>query len=324
MARLSLRLFGGFLLRADARGRAVPARKAQAMLAYLAVRAGRAHARETLTGLLWSDAAEAQARQSLRQTLVQVRRALAGGARRCLVTQGDTVTLDPSAVDLDVARFEDLTCKGTVDSLETAVALYRGQFLDGVHVDEAAFEDRMITERARLHELALDALRRLVALYVKSGRLEQAAQSAVRLVALDPRQEDVHRTLMQLYVRQGRRAAALRQYQTCVGVLQRELGVEPEPETRQIYQDILQHRAPSTAPQDVPARSRTSPRRTARAAPDVPRPEPPLVGRVAELARLTQALDEADRGTGRTVVVLGEAGIGKTRLVEELAAAVLR
>ena len=76
------------------RPRALPARKAQALLAYLAVRAGRAHARETLTGLFWGDVGERQARQSLRQTMVRLRRALAGSPR-ALVAQGDTVTLTP-------------------------------------------------------------------------------------------------------------------------------------------------------------------------------------------------------------------------------------
>ena len=97
MARLSLKLLGGFLLRADDRPRALPARKAQALLAYLAVRAGRAHARETLTGLLWGDVGERQARQSLRQTMVRLRRALAANPR-ALLAQGDTVTLTPAAL----------------------------------------------------------------------------------------------------------------------------------------------------------------------------------------------------------------------------------
>jgi DNA-binding SARP family transcriptional activator len=103
MARLTLKLLGGFLLRADDRPRALPARKAQALLAYLAVRAGRAHARETLTALLWGDVGERQARQSLRQTMVRLRRVLAANPR-ALLAQGDTVTLTPAALDLDVSH----------------------------------------------------------------------------------------------------------------------------------------------------------------------------------------------------------------------------
>src|SRR5436190_818665 len=113
MAQLSLRLLGGFLLRADARPRAVPVRKAQALLAYLALRAGRAHARDSLTALLWADTPDKQARQNLRQTMVRLRRAFDGSRRPALVAQGDTVTLNPGAVDVDVAQFERFVRRGT-------------------------------------------------------------------------------------------------------------------------------------------------------------------------------------------------------------------
>ncbi len=118
--------------------------------------------------------------------------------------------------------------RGTPEALEAAVALYQGPLLDGVQVAAPSFEEWLESERARLAELALEALRRLVDRHVKAGRADAAIQTAARLLALDPLQEEIHRTLMRLHARQGRRAAALRQYQTCVGVLQKELGVEPE------------------------------------------------------------------------------------------------
>jgi DNA-binding SARP family transcriptional activator len=313
MAHLSLRLLGGFVLRAEARPRPLPARKAQALLAYLAVRGGRAHSRETLTALLWTDVGERQARQSLRQTLVWLRRALAGH-RRVLLTQGDTVTLSPSTLDLDVAAFERLVRRGTPEALESAVALYHGPLLDGVRVAAPAFEEWLESERARLAELVLDALRRLVDRHVKAGRVEAATQAATRLLALDPLQEEVHRTLMRLHVRQGRRAAALRQYQACVTVLQKELGVEPEAPTKQLYLTILQ-----SAASPAPGARRPAPPATGRAAP--PAADAPLVGRQTELTRLRQRLQAAWRGTGQVILVTGEAGVGKSRLVEELGAA---
>ncbi len=313
MAHLSLRLLGGFLLRADTRPRPLPARKAQALLAYLAARGGRAHARETLTGLLWADVGERQARQSLRQTLMRLRRALAGH-RGALLTQGDTVTLNPSVLDLDVVAFERLVRRGTPEALESAVALYHGPLLDGVRVAAPAFEAWLESERARLAELALDALRRLVDRHVKAGRVEAATHAATRLLALDPLQEEVHRTLMRLHVRQGRRAAALRQYQACVTVLQKELGVEPEAPTKQLYLAILQ-----SAASPAPGARRPAPLAPGRATP--PAADAPLVGRQTELTRLRQRLQAAWRGTGQVILVTGEAGIGKSRLVEELAAA---
>src|SRR5262249_57874800 len=80
-----------------------------------------------------------------------------------------------------------------------------------------------------------------------AGETERAIQPAVRLLAMDASQEIVHRALMRLYARQGRRAAALKQYQACVAALQRELGTEPEPETKQLYQEILQRKAPEAS-----------------------------------------------------------------------------
>src|SRR5207247_6100453 len=115
-------------------------------------------------------------------------RVLAGAHRTALLIQGDTVTLNPAVIDVDVARFERLVRRGTPEALDAAVALYQGPLLDGVHVAEAAFEEWLESERARLHELVLDALRRVLARHDKSGRLDEAIQAATRLVALDPLQ----------------------------------------------------------------------------------------------------------------------------------------
>lgn len=131
---------------------------------------------------------------------------------------------------------------------------------------------------------------------------------------------------MRLYARQGRRAAALRQYQVCVGVLQRELGTEPEAETKQLYREILQRRRPEVAgAKKSPARATRRPRpESARLQPELPAHETPLIGRDSELARLRRALDETWQGRGQVVVVVGVAGIGKTRLIGELAADALK
>jgi len=311
-AHLSLRLLGGFLLRSDARGRPLPVRKAQALLAYLALRAGRAHTREALTDLLWSGTADKQARQSLRQIMVRLRRTLAGAHRAVLVTQGDTVTVNPASLEIDVVQFERLVRRGTPDALEAAGALYQGPLLDGFRVAEPEFEEWLEGERARLHGLAVDALHRLVSHHDKAGRPEQAVLAATRLVALDPLQEDVHRTLMRLHARHGRRAAALRQYQACLALLQKELGVEPEMETKRLYLEILQRAAPAGRAR-AGAAGASRPSRTVA--------ETPLIGREAEASRLRQSMRAAWRGHGHVVFVKGEAGIGKSRLVDELATA---
>jgi len=307
MAHLRLQLFGGFQLRRDARRLAVPARKAQALLAYLALSAGRLGRRDTLTALLWGGVPDRQARQSLRQTVSRLRKVFRGARSPGLVVEGETVSLDPTAIDIDVAAFERLLRKGTPAALQEATALYRGPLLEGLHVPETPFEEWFRTERERLAELAQEALVKLLRRQLGRGPLEAAVHTANRLLALDPLQEGVHRTLMRLYVRQGRRAAALRQYQVCVEALRRELGIEPDPQTQRLYRDILQRQGRQPA-----------------GSPAVAAPGPPLIGRETELGRLRAWLREAGRGHGRLVLLTGEAGIGKSRLLQELASGATR
>src|SRR5262245_1388434 len=316
MARLSLRLLGGFELRRESRALAVPAKKAQALLSYLALRTGRPHSRESLTALLWGDVGERRARQSLRQAVLCLRKVFSAARSRGLVVQGEAVAIDPSAVDVDIAAFERLIRKGTAQALEAAVALYEGPLLDGLHLDEEPFEEWLRSERERLRELAVQALTKLLAWQFKAGPVEAATRTAARLLALDPLQEDAHRTLMRLHVRQGRRAAALQQYQACVRLMQRELSIEPEAETKRLYQEILQRPTqPAAVAAGSPERGRAAPRASRAGAAST---ETPLFGRDAVITRWRAQLREARRSHGRVLFLTGEAGIGKTRLVEEL------
>jgi DNA-binding SARP family transcriptional activator len=319
MAALILTLFEHFEVRTSSnRPIALPSRKAQALLAYLGAHPGQPQARDKLTALLWPDADDKQARQSLRQTLFELRRALAPVKKDVLRIEGDTVELDPGAVEVDAASFERLVNSGTPEGLEQAAALYHGDLLEGFIVKAEPFEDWLLAERERIRELAQAMLGKLLARQAGAGPAEPAIRTALRLLSLDPLQEAAHRTLMRLYVRQSRRTAALKQYQLCVAVLGRELGVEPDPETRELYQEILQQQlAPRQAPA-APARPHQPRRRGWRARGDSS--DKPLVGRSAELARLERALRDAWSGQGQMALVLGEAGIGKTRLMEVLAA----
>ena len=131
---------------------------------------------------------------------------------------------------------------GTPEALAQAAQLYTGDLLSGFALDEMSFEDWLLGERERLRELALEALARLLAHQRKAGALEAGVQTAIKLLGLDPLQEPVHRMLMRLYADLGRRGAALRQYQQCVAVLQRDLRIEPEAETTLLYEEILRQR----------------------------------------------------------------------------------
>src|SRR5262245_28053042 len=311
MTRLSLTLLGGFQARLDpGPPLALSTRKSQALLAYLALPVGRAHPRDTLAALLWGGNRQDSARAGLRQALFFIRRAL-GGAAGALRQAGDTLALEAPAVDVDTAAFERLVLAGTPDALAQAATLYRGDLLSGFALDEPPFEEWLVRERERLRELAVEGLARLLAQQKATvGRAEEAVRTALQLLGLDPLQEPVHRALMRLYADGGRRGAALRQYQQCVAVLQRDLGVEPEAETKLLYREILRRRDehPVAGEALVSQRSpRVAESRTTGAG-----DEAELIGRGAEMAALHAALEGATGGTSRVAIVLGEAGIGKS------------
>lgn len=298
----------------------LPTRKAQALLAYLALRPGQAHARDKLAALLWGDRGDAQARDSLRHTLVELRKVLPDRPPSLMV-QGRTVALNPVAVDVDVVHFTALVETGTAESLVQAAETYQGEFLEGFVLREPSFEEWLVAERERLREQALDALRRLLEHQRAVRAIEPAIRTALRLLALDATQEFAHQALMRLYVQQGRRATALRQYQTCVGVLQRELGTEPEVETRELYQQIVQRGDEPARKRPASSKSRAEPAHGPRPAvrPESVAIETPLIGRSAELDSLRNALTGAQWGSGGVIAIIGEAGVGKSRLVAELA-----
>ena len=328
MARLTLNLLGGFRVRlgSGAPPFTLPTRKAQALLAYLAMPAGPAYRREKLASLLWGSTVETTARTSLRQTLYAIRKSLRGADPQPLQLHANTVALDPAAVSVDVEAFEEGMAEATPSALAESLALYEGDFLEGLTVQEPPFEDWLLAQRERLRELAVGGLGRLLPHQRAAGATEAAVQTAQRLLGLDPLQEPVHRALMQLYVETGQRGAALRQYQLCVATLQRELRAEPEAETKTLYQEILRRRArgvPDTERKPGPAVVALGrPQRAASEAPGAG--EPPLVGREQSLARLEAALESALAGQGLLRILIGEAGIGKSRLVAELLATATR
>jgi DNA-binding SARP family transcriptional activator/pimeloyl-ACP methyl ester carboxylesterase len=250
MTQLSLRLLGGFRAQhGSGRSLAIRRKKAQALLAYLALHPGAASSRDSLAGLLWSGTTDERARHNLRQTLFALRQAITPDP---FIVEGELVGLWENVVHVDVAAFERGVGQGTREALREATALYRGELLEGFRVDEAPFDDWLAVERQRLRELALTALEKLLALDLTAGALEQAVATGLRLLALDPLRESAHRTLMDAYVRQGRRTAALRQYQRCVEALQRELGVAPEAATTRRFREIQSETPPKPAAEVLP------------------------------------------------------------------------
>jgi DNA-binding SARP family transcriptional activator/class 3 adenylate cyclase len=240
MAKVNLALLGGLRLQTDS-GEPVPlsTKKAGALLAYLALHPGQAQARPKLAALLWGDRSEAQARDSLRQALSLLRKALSRVDPRALIAYEDTISFEPTALTTDTTVFGSLVVPPGVEGLEQAIALYGGELLEGFQVAAPEFEGWLTAERERFREMALEAMTKLLDHHLSTGAVERGIRIAARMLAADPLQERVHRTLMELYCRQGRHGAALRQYRTCADLLAKELGIDPDATTKALRCEIL-------------------------------------------------------------------------------------
>jgi DNA-binding SARP family transcriptional activator/TolB-like protein/Tfp pilus assembly protein PilF len=245
---LTIALLGPFeVKRSDGETLRLP-KKAQALLAYLAMQRGRPVPREQLATLLWGNSATEQARQSLRQCLAALRNTLGAEASEPLVADTASVLLAPSERwAVDVAAFEAGCQSKSVADLERAGALCRDEFLAGLQIPVEPFNDWLTLERQRLTSWRLDLLQRLTQARAEAGDTEGAIAAARQLNALDPLREDGHRLLMRLLAASGNRSAALKQHERCTQVLRDELGIAPDAETEDLADAIRAGRSTSPA-----------------------------------------------------------------------------
>lgn len=308
------------MVEVDGRPLDVDTRKATALLAYLAI-TGRPARRDTLASLLWPETNPDRARSALRRTLSTLRSALDG---RWLETDRDLVSLGKDGVSLDVAEFRGLlagctahghgsseTCPRCLEPLLAAAALHRGPFLAGFGLrDSVEFDDWEQLTADELRREVSGALDLLVDVLAAAGEHVQAIAVARRRLALDPLHEPAHHHLIRAYASGGDRSAALEQYRDCVRVLDRELGVRPLDETTALYHAIAEGAFSPTPAAAVPV-ARIDPERAYG-----------FVSRDRELETLTDAYRSIGPD-GKLLVLVGEAGIGKTRLGEELLSEVI-
>jgi DNA-binding SARP family transcriptional activator/predicted ATPase len=333
VAQLNVRLLGPF--RAAQKEQGVidfETAKARALLAYLAVEAERPHQREALAEMLWPDRPEGAARANLRHTLAGLRHAIGDRARSAdrarfgdqdapppfLHVTRQTIQLNGSSdVWVDAAAFEALAARGMATGcldmrqLEEAVELYRGAFLEDVQVrDSAAFEEWALLRREQYNRQALDVLDRLAEWYSRLGDHERALAYARQRVEIEPWDEKGQRQVMRLLAYGDRRGTALAQYEACRRVLEEELGVEPEERTILLYERIRDGmlEAPLPAPAFLYQQEEGTEGERAF-----------FVAREGELARLRGFLGRALDGQGQVVFVSGEAGSGKTALMQAFA-----
>jgi DNA-binding SARP family transcriptional activator/tetratricopeptide (TPR) repeat protein len=311
-AGLQIRVLGPLEVRVDGQPIVVDTRKALAILALLAVE-DRPFGRDELTALMWPESDDESARGALRRTLSVLRTALGG---RWLRADHGTVALDRAGVWLDVEVLATIDGQQRADALRIAASQARGPFLAGFSLrDSPEFDDWRATQAVAVERSVTGLLDLLAEAAEAEGDLTGAEAAARRRVDLDPLDETAHRRLMGILARSGDRAGAIRQYRACIAVLKRELDVTPLAETSELYEAIRDSRPgadllrPANATREQPAQ------------PTAITSGLPLVGRDAELARLLAAYRSATPD-GRLALIVGEAGIGKSRLVDALREAI--
>jgi PAS domain S-box-containing protein len=235
-AKVQMQLLGGLRL-SGPQGieRKLPTRKARALAAYLAMHPGRRLDRPRLAALLWPEEDGGAARHSLRQALVSIREAL---GRAAVVGDDEWISCGAGAVTVDAIEFEHLAQAQTFAASEQAEQLYRGDFLDGFETGQPAYDEWLMLERERLRELARRNLGRLLLQRIVAPELDAALATARQMIRFDPFDEAAHRSLMRLYVRQGRRPQAVRHFHGLSRLLRQELGVGPDQESVALYEEI--------------------------------------------------------------------------------------
>ncbi len=306
---LGVQLLGGFNLVYDGVSiTGVNSARLQSLLAYLILRADTPQLRQHVAFILWPDTTESQARNNLRQFLYQLRHTLPNSERFLVVDANIVCWKTDERQLIDVQRFEHTLkeadrakqqgdTKTLRQMLERACSYYQGDLLPG------CYDDWITPERERLQQHYYTACQKLTQVLETQRDYTAALQVAQHLLRLDPLDEGAYASLIRLYGLNDDPAGARRIYQTAVETLRRELGVEPGDTLRAAYERLQQH-----------------PHRITRFDADESPGGGPLklVGRQVEWQQLQTAWQRAASGRAHLVLITGEAGIGKSRLAEEL------
>jgi DNA-binding SARP family transcriptional activator/predicted ATPase len=316
---LHIKLFGEFCLTAN--GVAIPgvnSERLQALLAFILLHRNTAQSRQQVAINLWPDATDADAKANLRRRLHELKQIIPT-ADHWLHTETKTVQwVQNQDCFFDVAEFEAAIAQShhanqPQNALEQAATLYQGDLLP------SCYDDWIVPHRDQLRQQAITGLDTLVTLLTAQGNTRNAIRYAQQLQRLDPLYEPAYCHLMRLHAHEGDRASALRIYHQCMTLLQKELGVNPSPTTSKLYEELL------TLEDLSPPTSCVTPALSIAALPQttispLPSSDLPLIGREAEWGVMQQWLTGCRDSTQRNLLLLiGEPGIGKTRLLEELA-----
>jgi predicted ATPase len=337
---MRISLFGN--LRIDAGGKPVTSvntNRLQSLIAWLILHSDTPQPRDRLAFTLWPASRESQARTNLRQLLHNLKRAIPAecdalaidhfaiqwqrnGSCTVDVFELQSALADAAAARSGNDRATEIRC------LTTAAQLYEDDLLPSL------YDDWLVPLREEFRNRICDALHRLATLLEERKEYAAAIQYCNRLLVLDPLNEHHHQLLIRLHAANQDRASALRAYHQCMRVLRREMGVEPGPVTRELFERILKGQITEPAKRGTvaasawrgnlgrrtgtPSGTRSPGSSNSAEGPDLLQKAPAIVGRNSEWSLLTQAWQTAVENGTRVVLISGEAGIGKTRLAGEL------
>jgi ABC-type oligopeptide transport system substrate-binding subunit/DNA-binding SARP family transcriptional activator/tetratricopeptide (TPR) repeat protein len=308
---LQARLLGQYEIRMDGQPVIISSRPMQSLLAYLVLHPHTSHRREKLAGQIWPDASESNARSNLRHALWLIRKAIGPGANVRIDSDDLGVTYHPQPGDqLDVDCFE--VCseeEGSTDALIQAVSAYGGDLLPGF------YEEWVILEREWLQAAFERKMGRLLDCLLAERRWNEVLTWGERWIASGGTPEPAYRALMLAHAGLGNLSGAVAQYQRCVEALAREVGVQPSEKTREVFELIRNGGVESILPKPTQPTPATSRLPAFLEGPE--KPAPVFVGREVELAALGGYLGKALQGQMQVAFVSGEAGSGKSALLQE-------
>ena len=291
---IQIQSLGGIALQgADGAPIRLRSRKHVGLLLYLAMSGRRMFTRDHLTSLFWTTEPE-RARHSLSQAAYDLRSHLQGALVR---GSGEQLALDSRNLEFDAVVFETSIKEGR---LGAAIELYRGPFAQNLTGAGTAEFDRWVeTERLRIARLAEVTFRRFAGECESKGRWGEMCVAAMRLTDMTPLDEEAHLCLMRGLWLHGDPTAALKHYDFAIELLNRELPTGPSDRMSDLSDRIR------SAPSANPVELRTSER------------ESPFLGRDTEFDTLRSAVRDIGKSRTTAVLIAGEAGIGKSRLVRE-------
>jgi DNA-binding SARP family transcriptional activator len=287
---LEINLLGSFSLKwKNEPLRVVHSPRLQSLLAYLVLNRCSPLSRRQIAFQFWPDSSENQAFSNLRNLIAKLRHYLPEESRFLFIFGSIIQWIPDAPFRLDIDEFKIAAASG---DLERAVSLYAGDLLPD------CYEDWIQPERDRLREEYNRVMDQLIRSREASRDYEGAIRCAQAYLHYDPLRESTYRRLMRLYSLKGDRTEAVRVFNLCKLTLECELGVEPEEETRKVYEQLLRV---TGSPADG----------------CIEMDQLPMIDRMQEFQLLVDKWRIAASGSSRMLLLLGEAGIGKTRLIDE-------